>query len=373
MKFSGWVFLLLVFGYACVHDPIGTDEILPPTAYIFPTPPGFPQPNLPLDNPLTVEGIQLGRRLFYDPILSQDSSVACASCHLPQFSFADTARYSKGVGNKLGKRQSMPLFNLAWQTQYFWDGRATSLRNQIHFPIADPNEMNEHVSVAVAKLQNSQHYPKLFQKAFGSKQITDSLLFKAVEQFLLTIISADSKYDRWRNGLDTLTSQEMYGLQVFEKELYNTSITDPRLIPAPPATLVGADCFHCHGNRNNPLFSNNFGYQNNGLDANPLDSGRASISYNPNDYGKFKIPTLRNWAFTAPYMHDGRFKTIDEVLDHYEKPNILSPNLDPGSIQKSAIYGLRLRVFERNALKAFLLTLNDSVYFKKSEYQNPYK
>jgi len=365
--------LLGVFLYSCVHEPMNGDDFSPPIPYVFNNPIGFPPPNLPADNPLTVEGIELGRRLFYDPILSSDSSISCGSCHSPSAAFSDTARFSKGIRGQIGYRQSMPLFNLAWVSEFFWDGRASSLRNQIHFPIEDPVEMGDKVSKVVEKLNQQPRYKKMFKKAFQTNEITDSLLFKSIEQFLLTIVSSNSKFDQWRRGEVTFTQQELYGLQIFEKEIYNTSISDVRLIPAPPGTLVGGDCFHCHGNRNNPFFSNNFGYQNNGLDANPADSGRMKVTRDPSDFGKFKIPTLRNWGFTAPYMHDGRFQTIDQVLDHYEKPNPLSPNLDPGSVGKSATYGLRLRMFERAALKSFLNTLNDTAFTKDQRYQSPYR
>lgn len=344
-----------------------------PTPYVFSTPAGFPPPNLPSDNPLTVEGIELGRRLFYDPILSADSSISCGNCHAPNAAFADTSRFSKGIRGQFGYRQSMPLFNLAWVNEFFWDGRASNLRKQIHFPIEDPIEMGERVGNVVQKLNQQQRYRKMFKKAFKASEVTDSLLFKSIEQFLLTMVSSDSKFDQWRRGEVQLSQQELYGLQIFEKEIYNTTVTDVRLIPPPPGTLVGADCFHCHGNRNNPFFSNNFGYQNNGLDITPSDSGRMLVTKDPSDYGKFKIPTLRNWGFTFPYMHDGRFQTIDQVLDHYEKPNPLSPNLDPGSIGKSATYGLRLRIYERTALKAFLNTLNDTAFTTNQRYQSPFR
>ncbi len=362
-----------IFLYSCVHEPLDGDSFSDPTPYVFPTPAGFPPPNLPADNPLTVEGIELGRRLFYDPILSADSSISCGSCHAPNAAFSDTARFSKGIRGQIGYRQSMPLFNLAWVTEFLWDGRASSLRKQIHFPIEDPIEMGERVENVVKKLNQQPRYQKMFKKAFQENEVTDTLMFKAIEQFLLTMISADSKFDQWRRGEVQLSQQELYGLQIFEKEIYNTTVTDVRLIPPPPGTLVGADCFHCHGNRNNPFLSNNFGYQNNGLDAVPADSGRMVVTKDPSDFGKFKTPTLRNWGFTAPYMHDGRFQTIDQVLDHYEKPNPLSPNIDPGSIGKSATYGLRLRLYERAALKAFLNTLNDTAFTTDQRYQNPFR
>lgn len=363
--------------YACKHDPkVQGDDIKDPVPYTLQYPSYVPAPDLPADNPLTVEGVSLGRYLFYDPILSLDNSVACASCHIQEFAFSDTAKYSAGVNGTLGLRNSMPLFNLAWNPHFFWDGRAAPLRAQIHFPITDGREMKETIPNVVNKLNNNEMYRKMFKKAFKSDVITDSLMFKALEQFLLSIVSWNSKYDKWMRGEVSLDPLEEIGLKrIFEKEI-NLQYIDTLSMPSPLGTngfVSTADCFHCHGNQNNPFFSNNFQFETNGLDASPADSGRSHVTGNPNDFSKFKIPTLRNIGFTYPYMHDGRFKTLMEVVNHYDKPNKNAPNLNPTSIQLSADNGLRLRYYEKNALIKFLIALNDTSFIHNPAYSNPFK
>lgn len=318
----------------------------------------FPAPVLPADNALTKEGVQLGRMLFYDKKLSRTNTQACASCHMQQFAFTDTSRLSLGVKNLPGKRQAMSVFNMAWHTnEFFWDGRAHLLRDQALKPIQDPLEMDETLENMVSKLQSGGDYPALFKKAFGTETVTAELVSKALEQFMLTIVSTQSKYDDYLAGKATLTPEEERGRYLFFTE-YN---------PGFPA-ISGADCQHCHSGAN---FENDR-YMNNGLDADAdvTDIGREIVTGNVADKAKFKVPSLRNVALTAPYMHDGRFSTLEEVVDHY---NLVknSATLDP-SFQQQLPAGLQLSAADKAALVKFLKTLTDKKLTTNPEYASPF-
>ncbi len=302
----------------------------------------LPQVKLPADNPLTVEGVALGRRLFHDERLSRNNSQSCADCHDPAKAFTDGRKYSLGEQGQTGRRNAMPLLNLAWAQEYFWDGRAKSLREQVLMPIQDAHEMNEKLERVVAKLSGDADYPAQFQAAFGTKGITAERLSLALEQFLLALVSQDSKFDRAARKLTTLTKQEQRGLQLFVTE-YD-----------PARGLRGADCFHCHGGN---LFSNHQ-FINNGLEERNGDLGRMEVTKLEADRDKFKVPTLRNVALTAPYMHDGRFDTLEQVVAHYNGPLHRSANLDP-NLAKHPESGLDLSAEDQAALVAFLKTLTD--------------
>lgn len=302
----------------------------------------LPKVKLPPDNPLTVEGVELGRRLFHDRQLSRENVQSCATCHDPNKSFTDGRKQSVGAGGEPGRRNAMPLVNLAWMNQFFWDGRAKSLREQVLLPIQDAHEMNEKLERVVAKLRNDADYPPRFKEAFGDPDITSSRIALALEQFLLTLISQDSKFDRAARKLTQLSPQEQRGLELFITE------NDPR------RGLRGADCFHCHGGN---LFSNHQ-FMNNGLEERPSDLGRMEVTGREEDRGKFKVPTLRNVALTAPYMHDGRFATLEEVVDHYNGKLHRSPTLDP-NLAKHPESGLGLSTEDKASLVAFLKTLTD--------------
>jgi cytochrome c peroxidase len=278
----------------------------------------LPKVKLPEDNPLTIEGVELGKRLFNDPRLSKNNAQSCATCHDYAKAFTDGRPTSIGAMGQTGRRNAMPLMNLAWAKEFFWDGRAKSLREQVLMPIQDAHEMNEKLDAVVAKLASDRGYAADFKRAFGSTNVTPDRMALALEQYLLTLISQDSKFDRAARKLDKLTTQEQRGLQLFVTE------------HDPARGLRGADCFHCHGGN---LFSNHQ-FINNGLAPQSRDSGRMEVSGSESDHGKFKVPSLRNVALTAPYMHDGRFATLEEVIDHYNgslhrsirtSPNILSP------------------------------------------------
>ncbi len=318
----------------------------------------FPAPSIASDNPLTTEGVKLGRMLFYDKILSRTKTQACASCHMQEFAFNDTARFSIGVNNLRGGRNAMSVFNMAWNTnQFFWDGRSNLLRHQSLKPIQDNLEMDETLANVVSKLQASSLYPNQFKKAFGTSQIDTLLISKALEQFMNSIVSNNSKYDKFLAGQATLTAQEERGRFLYFTE-YNAGF---------PAKS-GADCQHCHGGAN---FENDL-YMNNGLDAdiNITDIGREKVTGKAADKAKFKVVSLRNIELTAPYMHDGRFKTLEEVIDHY---NLVknSSTLD-ASFQQQLPNGLQLTTADKQALVSFLKTLTDTKLITNPEYKNPF-
>jgi len=302
----------------------------------------FPIPALPRDNPLIEERISLGQRLFRETALSVDGSLACASCHAAATGFSDPRRFSPGVRGQLGTRQSMALVNLAWKREFFWDGRARSLRDQVLMPIQDPTEMAETLESVVGKLSGMPEYPVLFENAFGTPRIDAERIALALEQFVLTLTHFRSRFDLSTQGKASLSDQERRGLELFMTE------NEPRM------GQLGADCFHCHGGM---LFTDHQ-FHDNGLDLAPTDPGRASVSGREADRGKFVTPTLRNIARTAPYMHDGRFQTLEQVVRHYSEGVQASPNLDP-NLAKHPAGGLHLSPDDQSALVAFLKTLSE--------------
>lgn len=308
-------------------------------------------PVIPAENPLTEEGVALGKRLFFDRILSSDESISCASCHSPQKAFTDNRPTSPGVDGTFGSRNSMPLFNLAWNysERFAWDGKELSLERQALEPVQNPIEMHSNWDDVVSKLENHPDYPLLFKEAFNEPTITKELVTKAIAQFERTLISANSKFDKYSLGQANLTAQELNGLNVFLSE-------------------EKGDCFHCHGSPNLPLWTDN-DFHNNGLDATFTDLGLGGVTGDPNDNGKFRSPSLRNLAFTAPYMHDGRFQTLDEVIDFYSEGLQNSPTIDP--LMKSVNQGgVQLSDADKADLKAFLLSLSDPSFLNNPAFQN---
>lgn len=310
-------------------------------------------PVIPSNNLLTEEGVALGKKLFFDTLLSEDNSTSCASCHSPQYAFSDSSPFSNGINNQTGTRNSMPLFNLAWnfEERFFWDGHIFSLEQQALEPVTQANELgNTSWDDVEDRLQNNDEYPELFRRAFKTSTITRDLVTKAIAQFERTLVSGNSKFDQYTLGEVTLTPEELDGLDIF--------MTETR-----------GDCFHCHGNPNNPLWTDN-DFHNNGLDAAFADLGLGAFTGDPGDNGKFKSPSLRNLAYTAPYMHDGRFTSLDEVLNHYSEGLINSPTIDP-LMKKVDQGGVQLSTQEKANLKAFLLTLSDPEFLNNPEFQNP--
>lgn len=308
-------------------------------------------PVIPTDNPQTAEGVALGKQLFFDRILSADGTQSCASCHSPQSAFTDNTPTSVGIDGVFGTRNSMPIFNLAWNygERFAWDGKELGLERQAEEPVQNPIELHSNWDNVVDRLQNHPEYPELFRQAFNTLTVTKELTTKAIAQFERTLISANSKFDRYSLGETTLTTQELNGLDIFLRE-------------------DKGDCFHCHGNPNNPLWTDN-DFHNNGLDNSFSDLGLGGVTGDPNDNGKFRSPSLRNLAYTAPYMHDGRFATLDEVINHYSEGLQNSPTIDP-LMKKIAQGGVQLTVQEKADLKAFLLTLSDPSFINNPDFQN---
>ncbi|CAM1342822.1 Cytochrome-c peroxidase [Tenacibaculum aestuarii] len=307
-------------------------------------------PIVPTNNPLTEEGIALGKKLFFDPILSKDNTQSCASCHDPKNAFTDDTRFSEGVDGKLGTRNSMPLFNLAWNfdERFMWDGKELSIERQAFSPVRNPIEMHSDWKNVAKKLQEHTEYPTLFQQAFGISKIDSTLVTKAIAQFERTLISGNSKFDQYLLGKAELTSEELNGFNVFMDE-------------------TRGDCFHCHGSDNNPLWTDNQ-FHNNGLDETFTDLGLGTFTGDPNDNGKFKSPSLRNLAFTAPYMHDGRFTTLEEVINHYSEGLKQSSTIDP-LMKKVNQEGVQLSNKDKADLKAFLLSLSDNDFINNPDFQ----
>ena len=239
----------------------------------------------------------------------------------------------------------MPIFNMAWKRSFFWDGRAATVREQALQPIQNPIEMHENLDRVVSKLSKDATYRKMFARAFGSTEVSADRVARALEQFVLTRISCNSKFDRALQGQEKLTEQEKRGFELFVTEY------DPR------REQYGADCFHCHGG---PLFQSQ-SFANNGLDATFSDVGRSAVTGKDYDQGKFSVPSLRNVALTGPYMHDGRFKTLEEVVEHYSTGMKRSATLDP-NLAKHPDGGVPLSAADKKALVAFLKTLTDSQY-----------
>ncbi|HEX8505619.1 MAG TPA: cytochrome c peroxidase [Hymenobacter sp.] len=364
-KASYWLGMGLALALAgCQDDPDPVDPGPPstrPTAYNLTLPSNFPQPSAPpADNPLTVEGVALGRKLFYEQALSVDNTVSCGSCHRQELAFTDGLARARGVNQALSPRSAMSLANLLWEPKLNWDGAAASLESQARIPIENPVEMHQSLSAGVARLQQQAAYPPLFGKAFGSDVITEANTLKALAQFERTLISSNSRYDKFQRGDRTaLSAVEQQGLVLF-----NTH---------PNGRLRGGNCGDCHSGE----LQTNHTFSNNGLDLTFADRGLASQTNLPTDEGKFRVPSLRNIALTAPYMHDGRFTSLEQVVDHYNEHVALnSPNIDPLLLNttndpRQQSFTLDLTATEKAQIVAFLKTLTDEEFIKDPRFAKP--
>lgn len=315
---------------------------------------------IPEDNPMTREGVQLGRMLFYETRLSKNNQFSCASCHQQKFAFTDGSSFSTGIDGTPTKRSAMSLANLLWVNNFFWDGRAGSLEAQAVVPLTDAHEMGQPLGESVVKLKKTANYTALFKNAFGTSEISEDRILKAIAQFERTLISANARYDRYLNGQPVLSEQELRGMTLFMTN------------PLPAKNIRGAECGRCHGGPK--IFQELF--HNNGLDKEPKDVGRMEVSGQEIDRGRFRVPTLRNIALTSPYMHDGRFNTLDDVLNHYSEHIQQSESLSPFLAEASNEVdgkGLLLRSDEKKDIIAFLKTLTDSTFISSPEFSNPRK
>lgn len=320
----------------------------------------FPEMDIPQNNPLTVEGVELGRHLFWDGILSRTNDISCASCHQPQAGFSDPNVVSVGVDGRTGVRNSMTLANIGYANRFFWDGRSLTLEEQILEPVVHPDEMDLDWPEAVSRLTSHPEYPQMFSAAFGGDCIDSSRVAMAIAQFLRTMVSANSKFDRWQwYGTAQLTPSETRGLELFLAEG-----GDPAVVPG---GQFGGDCFHCHGG--DLLFFTNQQFSNNGLDSVFTDLGLGGVTGNPGDMGKFKVPTLRNAEVTGPFMHDGRFADLEEVLEHYNSGGVFSPTIDP--FMKYTSGGLQLPEQDKQAIIDFIKTLTDYEFLNNPKFQQP--
>lgn len=324
------------------------------TPYYIQIPNRFPEHLIPETNLPTVEGIELGRKLFYDPILSRNRNISCSSCHKQENGFSDSNQFSIGTNNERSEFHSMSIVNLAWQPRFFWNGRANSLEKQALAPVVNPLEMDMTWPEVEQRLNTHDLYPNLFFEAFGTDIIDSTLVTRAIAQFEYTIISANSKWDRYLRNEVQLTPLEEKGRQVFTSlEKHN------------------GDCFHCHSDVD--PFVGDFVMRNNGIDSDSdLKPGFFSVTGLERDYGKFKTPSLRNLAFTAPYMHDGRFETLREVLDFYSEGVHFNRTVDP-LMEFANEGGVDLSEENKDALIAFLLTLTDSSLITNPAFSDPNK
>lgn len=330
-----------------------------PQDYNLNIPSHFPQMEIPTDNPLTIDGVALGRDLFYDEILSQDSTMSCSSCHLQASNFTDNLAVSRGVDNIPGRRSSMTLLNIGFNNNgFFWDGRSTTLEDQALLPVEDPIELHALWPDVEQRLRRHNLYPEKFRKAFGisnKNEINRDLATKAIAQFERTLISSGtSKYDRVIAGTAVFSDIELDGHDIF--------------FDINPDIKRHAECGHCH---NAPLFTTNE-YFNNGIDQvmsllDFPDAGKGKVTGFLPDNGTFRVPTLRNIEFSAPYMHDGRFQTIDQVVDHYITGGHIADNL--GAVLRP----LSLSDYDRQALIAFIKTLSDASFLENPMFSDPFQ
>jgi len=345
MKNSKVVLICLLLFTILFNGFINDDYFtITPKDVEFKTPKGFPKPVYDLTkNKITPAGFVLGRKLFYDPILSKDNTISCATCHqrFAAFSHIDH-QLSHGINGLIGKRNVPALQNLIWNNTFMWDGGVNHLDLQPVSPMTNSLEMGETLNNILKKLQQNKEYVFMFKQAFNDSNITSDKLLKSISQFLALMVSADSRYDRYTHGKDTLSKSEKRGLKLFK-----------------------ANCASCH---KEPLFTDN-SYRNNGLTINASlkDSGRLMITGLKTDYLKFKVPSLRNIEVSYPYMHDGRFYSLKQVLNHYAKTNTEGEIRDP-VLQK----GIKLNEEEKNDIIAFLKTLTDKTFLHDRRFDNPF-
>ncbi|WP_143307118.1 cytochrome-c peroxidase [Chitinophaga vietnamensis] len=310
----------------------------------FQQPVNFPAPVYNMSaNPLTQAGFELGRKLFYEPRLSRNNTISCGDCHIQTSAFTHHGHdVSHGIDDRLGSRNAPPVMNLAWHNTFMLDGGVFDLDLLPIAPITNPVEMDETLDNILKKLRAQPAYPALFRKAFGTEEITSARMMKALSQFMIMLVSDQSKYDHvMRHEGASFTADEQAGYELYK-----------------------AKCSSCHAE---PLFTDN-SFRNNGIGIGPNnDEGRYLVTLKAADKYKFKVPSLRNLRYTAPYMHDGRLRTLDAVLDHYTSEVQDGPTLDP-LLKQNGQPGISLTAMEKTRLLAFLNTLNDSSFIRDKRF-----
>lgn len=346
------VVCLFIFSCKKKTDDLAENPGYVPTPYLIPVPAGFPTPMIPALNPMTIEGIDLGRNLYYDAILSSNG-LSCSSCHIRELSFS-TEMFTAATGEV---KSVPPHINLAWNPDYNWNGSEPVLD---HLCLGDfePEFFNTDKDSLFVRLSRHPSYPDKFYKAFGIDNINSlgyselkQYIVRSISQFMRSMVSSDSRYDRFLKHELILSESEMRGYTIF--------------------TTEKGDCFHCHGS---VLATDNL-FHNNGLEASPsgFDAGRFNVTQNPNDVGKFSSPTLRNVELTAPYMHDGRFQTLEDVVEFYNSGvHQTSPNIDPIMTKPGKEYGLDLTPQQKQDLVMFLKTFTDSTFINNPAYFKPF-
>jgi cytochrome c peroxidase len=357
LKVVALVFIIMVGASAWTYN----ESLIPTGGYQLIYPANFGNRiNTPIDNPTTKEGVFLGRMLFYEPRLSLNNTISCSSCHEQNKAFTDGRRFSIGVRHTLTDRNSMSLGNVLWTRKLFWDGRSTSLEEQAGIPMTNPVEMGQPLAVSAKKLSADRLYKSLFKTVYGDANITGVRIVKAIAQFERTLISANSKYDQYLWNCYKPTADEMAGMILFNQS------------PNPENGVRGANCARCHGGVKNYMEL----FHNNGLDSIGKDNGIEKLTGFSSDRGRFKVPTLRNIALTGPYMHDGRFKTLSEVLEHYSEHVFQSPSLSSVLRKESNVIGgtsLKLFDTEKKQIIAYLNMLTDSTFVTDPRFSNPHQ
>lgn len=325
-----------------------SDEVIQPleedSAYHLQFPSYFPEMSFDQSaNPVTKNGVELGRKLFYEGRLSRNNTISCGFCHIQENAFTHHGHtVSHGVDDRIGIRNAPPIQNMAFLKRYMWDGVIHNLNEQPIIPITDVNEMDSSMPEAISKIKDDPKYKRLFSAAYGDENITGEKVLKALSQFMASMISADSKYDRFRQGKEVFTSAESQGMAVFNQK-----------------------CASCHSGE---LFTDE-SFRNTGMYYNTQfkDAGRYRVTLDQIDWMKFRVPSLRNVEYTAPYMHDGRFYTLDAVLNFYTDGVENHPNLDPQLKQNNHI-GIAMNTQEKQLIIAFLKTLSDKNFISNPKF-----
>jgi len=330
VKYGAHILLMgAIILIGCRKDPsLPMDEVDLPFALRLP--PGAPMPTIPEENPLTVASVALGKALFFDPRLSRDASISCGSCHHPDRAFSDTVALSLGVEGRIGFRNAPTLANVAYHPYFFREGGIPSLEFQVNAPISDPLEMDHNLRDAATAVANDAEYQRWSQLAYG-RPLDAFVLTRSIANYQRTLISGWSRYDRYlyQGEDDVLTEQEVRGLELFNSPALN--------------------CTACHSG----FDLTDYSFQNIGQYLDYADPGRARLTSDPADMGKYKVPTLRNIALTAPYMHDGAMANLDEVIDHFANGGLAHPNKSP------FLTSFALDPSQKGDLLAFLNSLTD--------------